>query len=184
MFAVDFEGARQPDGNLRDADEMLDVAFENVRVERVLINVLKFYAAKLFQQFLPLLNDCRRVIVIFIARNFDAVLHRVADGIVHLELEFAEIFRLETDFDFVFTFWQRGQLGLHNQRHSQWKGQRRGAGNLQRLQRASVREYEFDGVERRFVAVNGDFADADQIHIAQTIFDRELYAVGGIFQTP
>ena len=73
MFAVDANRPGDADGHLRDANEILDVAGKDRRVERVLCHVREIGAGSLANE---IAADCRHrvgIVVLAIARHTDPV---------------------------------------------------------------------------------------------------------------
>jgi hypothetical protein len=67
VLAVHEQRARQPDRNLRDADELLDVARQDRRVERVARDVLEPRGGLLLDELGTFLRGFARVVVLAVA---------------------------------------------------------------------------------------------------------------------
>jgi hypothetical protein len=94
-------GPAKPSGNLRHAGEVLDVAVERVRVERVVGDMGQLGAGILFDERLPRLDDRIAVVVVVVARDAGDGRATLDDGAVDLEREHAEGRSLKLDLDLV-----------------------------------------------------------------------------------
>ena len=162
---------------------MFDVAFGDVRVERILWDVFQFRAAELFDQRLTLFDNVGVIVVVLVARNTNPFFLDIGNRVIHFELQFAKRLCFKAEFDFVFAFGQRGQLSLdgdgRTQRKRKWSRRR----NLRGGENASVVEQQLQRIEWQFFSINGNFSNANQFHIAQPILYRELHSAVRISQT-
>jgi hypothetical protein len=71
VLAVDEQRSGEPDRDLGDADELLDVAGGDLRIERVVRNVLQIGAGLLLGELGPAGRRLTRVVVLLVARHRD-----------------------------------------------------------------------------------------------------------------
>jgi hypothetical protein len=101
VLAVDLQRAGKADGNLRHTGEVLDVAVERVRVERIVGDVGQLRAAVLLDERLPRLDDRIAVVVVVVARDAGDGRTTLDDRAVDLEREHTEGRGLKLDLDLV-----------------------------------------------------------------------------------
>jgi hypothetical protein len=77
VLAVHEQRAGQPDRNLSDADELLDVARQDRRVERVARDVLEPRAGLLLDEVGAFLRGVARVVVLAVARDWDSLAQKI-----------------------------------------------------------------------------------------------------------
>ncbi len=101
MLAVDPERAGEADRHLRDAGEVLDVALEDVRVERVMREVREPGPGEGLRELLPLRDDAGREVVLLQVGDVRPALGHPLQGVLHLHLEGAERPGVDRDLDLV-----------------------------------------------------------------------------------
>ncbi len=109
VFAMDLDRASDPNRNLRHPDEILTIAFGQMRVKGILKDMVRARAARLCNKGPSLLNDFGRVIVTLRTRNARWMMAIPADRILDLQSQLAERTRFEGNLDFVPRLLQLGR---------------------------------------------------------------------------